>query len=81
MSFVLYLDWICKWTCLHIEYILGERSRELMQFCGLFFLMTSFLSQMAKKALKSESAASSPGKEDKQPAPGPVEKPPREPTR
>ncbi|XP_031514001.1 telomeric repeat-binding factor 2 isoform X3 [Papio anubis] len=36
---------------------------------------------MAKKALKSESAASSPGKEDKQPAPGPVEKPPREPTR
>ncbi|XP_030780728.1 telomeric repeat-binding factor 2 isoform X3 [Rhinopithecus roxellana] len=36
---------------------------------------------MAKKALKSESAASSTGKEDKQPAPGPVEKPPREPTR
>nr|XP_055222263.1 telomeric repeat-binding factor 2 isoform X4 [Gorilla gorilla gorilla] len=36
---------------------------------------------MAKKALKSESAASSTGKEDKQPAPGPVEKPPREPAR
>ncbi|XP_011905215.1 PREDICTED: telomeric repeat-binding factor 2 isoform X3 [Cercocebus atys] len=40
-----------------------------------------YLLTMAKKALKSESAASSPGKEDKQPAPGPVEKPPREPTR
>ncbi|XP_063510553.1 telomeric repeat-binding factor 2 isoform X3 [Pongo pygmaeus] len=37
--------------------------------------------QMAKKALRSESAASSTGKEDKQPAPGPVEKPPREPAR
>uniref|UniRef100_A0A2K5IED7 Telomeric repeat binding factor 2 n=1 Tax=Colobus angolensis palliatus TaxID=336983 RepID=A0A2K5IED7_COLAP len=40
-----------------------------------------YLLTMAKKALKSESAASSTGKEDKQPAPGPVEKPPREPTR
>ncbi|XP_058287761.1 telomeric repeat-binding factor 2-like isoform X3 [Hylobates moloch] len=37
--------------------------------------------KMAKKALKSESAASSTGKEDEQPAPGPVEKPPREPAR
>nr|XP_039333581.1 telomeric repeat-binding factor 2 isoform X2 [Saimiri boliviensis boliviensis] len=40
-----------------------------------------YLLTMAKKALKSESAASSTVKEDKQPAPGPVEKPPREPTR
>uniref|UniRef100_A0A2R9CIE3 Telomeric repeat-binding factor n=1 Tax=Pan paniscus TaxID=9597 RepID=A0A2R9CIE3_PANPA len=40
-----------------------------------------YLLTMAKKALKSESAASSTGKEDKQPAPGPVEKPPREPAR
>ncbi|XP_058297137.1 telomeric repeat-binding factor 2 isoform X3 [Hylobates moloch] len=40
-----------------------------------------YLLTMAKKALKSESTASSTGKEDKQPAPGPVEKPPREPAR
>ncbi|XP_023492976.1 telomeric repeat-binding factor 2 isoform X3 [Equus przewalskii] len=36
---------------------------------------------MAKKALKSESAASTTVKEDKQPAPEPVEKPHREPAR
>uniref|UniRef100_A0A8C9QLR7 Telomeric repeat-binding factor 2 Rap1-binding domain-containing protein n=1 Tax=Spermophilus dauricus TaxID=99837 RepID=A0A8C9QLR7_SPEDA len=36
---------------------------------------------MAKKALKSESAASGTTKEDKQPAPEPVEKPLREPAR
>jgi telomeric repeat-binding factor 2 len=36
---------------------------------------------MAKKALKSESAASSTVKEDKQPLPEPVEKPLREPPR
>lgn len=52
-----------------------------MKFCGFLFLMTSFLSQMAKKALKSESSASATVKEDKQPAPEPVEKPPREPPR
>ena len=43
--------------------------------------MIPFLSQMAKKALKSESAASTTVKEDKQPAPEPVEKAPREPVR
>ena len=36
---------------------------------------------MAKKALKSESSTSSTVKEDKQPAPEPVEKPLREPAR
>ncbi|XP_045389337.1 telomeric repeat-binding factor 2 isoform X2 [Lemur catta] len=40
-----------------------------------------YLLTMAKKALKSESAASSTVKEDKQPTPAPVEKPPREPAR
>ncbi|XP_012516021.1 PREDICTED: telomeric repeat-binding factor 2 isoform X1 [Propithecus coquereli] len=40
-----------------------------------------YLLTMAKKALKSESAASSTVKEDKQPIPAPVEKPPREPAR
>nr|KAF6411976.1 telomeric repeat binding factor 2 [Rousettus aegyptiacus] len=40
-----------------------------------------YLLTMAKKALKSESAASTTVKEDKQPAPEPVEKPPREPAR
>ncbi|XP_058384120.1 telomeric repeat-binding factor 2 isoform X1 [Diceros bicornis minor] len=40
-----------------------------------------YLLTMAKKALKSESAASTTVKEDKQPAPEPVEKPLREPTR
>ncbi|XP_053461041.1 telomeric repeat-binding factor 2 isoform X2 [Nycticebus coucang] len=40
-----------------------------------------YLLTMAKKALKSESAASSTAKEDKQPTPEPVEKPPREPAR
>ncbi|XP_076961802.1 telomeric repeat-binding factor 2 [Callospermophilus lateralis] len=64
---------------LHIEDVLGER--RLMEFCGFLFLMTSFFFQMAKKALKSESAASGTTKEDKQPAPDPVEKPLREPAR
>ncbi|KAM4801093.1 telomeric repeat-binding factor 2 isoform X4 [Ictidomys tridecemlineatus] len=40
-----------------------------------------YLLTMAKKALKSESAASGTTKEDKQPAPEPVEKPLREPAR
>nr|XP_054367247.1 telomeric repeat-binding factor 2 isoform X2 [Mirounga angustirostris] len=40
-----------------------------------------FLLTMAKKALKSETAASSTVKEDKQPAPEPVQKPLREPAR
>ncbi|KAM8776599.1 telomeric repeat-binding factor 2 isoform 2-T2 [Rhynchonycteris naso] len=40
-----------------------------------------YLLTMAKKALKSESAASTTVKENKQPAPEPVEKPPREPVR
>ncbi|KAM5208128.1 telomeric repeat-binding factor 2 isoform 2-T2 [Hipposideros larvatus] len=40
-----------------------------------------YLLTMAKKALKSESAASATVKEGKQPAPEPVEKPPREPAR
>ncbi|XP_062031783.1 telomeric repeat-binding factor 2 isoform X4 [Lepus europaeus] len=40
-----------------------------------------YLLTMAKKALKSQSAASSTVKEDKQPAPEPVAKPPREPAR
>uniref|UniRef100_UPI004038837A telomeric repeat-binding factor 2 isoform X4 n=1 Tax=Callospermophilus lateralis TaxID=76772 RepID=UPI004038837A len=40
-----------------------------------------YLLTMAKKALKSESAASGTTKEDKQPAPDPVEKPLREPAR
>uniref|UniRef100_H0WXM7 Telomeric repeat-binding factor n=2 Tax=Otolemur garnettii TaxID=30611 RepID=H0WXM7_OTOGA len=40
-----------------------------------------YLLTMAKKALKSESAASSTTKEDKQPTPEPAEKPPREPAR
>ncbi|XP_024411922.1 telomeric repeat-binding factor 2 isoform X1 [Desmodus rotundus] len=40
-----------------------------------------YLLTMAKKALKSESAASTTVKEDKQPAPEPVEKAPREPVR
>lgn len=40
-----------------------------------------YLLTMAKKALKSESSASSTVKEDKQPVPEPVEKPPREPPR
>lgn len=40
-----------------------------------------YLLTMAKKALKSESAASTTVKEDKHPAPEPVEKPPREPAR
>ncbi|KAM9191602.1 telomeric repeat-binding factor 2 isoform 2-T2 [Trichechus inunguis] len=40
-----------------------------------------YLLTMAKKALKSESAASSTVKEDKEPAPEPVEKPLREPAR
>ncbi|XP_046291264.1 telomeric repeat-binding factor 2 isoform X2 [Marmota monax] len=40
-----------------------------------------YLLTMAKKALKSESAASGTMKEDKQPAPEPVEKPLREPAR
>lgn len=52
-----------------------------MKFCDFLFLTTSFLSQMAKKALKSESSTSTTVKEDKQPAPEPVEKPLREPAR
>uniref|UniRef100_A0A8C2V2Q1 Telomeric repeat-binding factor 2 n=1 Tax=Chinchilla lanigera TaxID=34839 RepID=A0A8C2V2Q1_CHILA len=40
-----------------------------------------YLLTMAKKALRSEAASSSAGKEDKQPAREPVEKPPREPAR
>ncbi|XP_036297281.1 telomeric repeat-binding factor 2 isoform X1 [Pipistrellus kuhlii] len=40
-----------------------------------------YLLTMAKKALKSESSASSTVKEDKQPAPEPVEKPSRDPPR
>ncbi|XP_051057413.1 telomeric repeat-binding factor 2 isoform X1 [Phodopus roborovskii] len=40
-----------------------------------------YLLTMAKKALKSESSASSTVKEEKQPVPEPVEKPPREPSR
>ncbi|XP_054552918.1 telomeric repeat-binding factor 2 isoform X2 [Talpa occidentalis] len=40
-----------------------------------------YLLTMAKKALKSESAASATAKEEKQPAPEPVEKPIREPAR
>ncbi|XP_006203809.2 telomeric repeat-binding factor 2 isoform X2 [Vicugna pacos] len=40
-----------------------------------------YLLTMAKKALKSESSASTTVKEDKQPAPEPVEKPLREPSR
>ncbi|XP_039077925.1 telomeric repeat-binding factor 2 isoform X3 [Hyaena hyaena] len=40
-----------------------------------------YLLTMAKKALKSETAASGTVKEDKQPAPEPVQKPLREPTR
>lgn len=52
-----------------------------MKFYGFLSLMTFFLSQMAKKALKSESAASATVKEEKQPAPEPVEKPLREPAR
>uniref|UniRef100_A0A8C2M3V4 Telomeric repeat-binding factor 2 n=1 Tax=Cricetulus griseus TaxID=10029 RepID=A0A8C2M3V4_CRIGR len=40
-----------------------------------------YLLTMAKKALKSESAASSTAKEEKQPVPEPVEKPLREPSR
>lgn len=55
--------------------------RELMKFCDFLFLMTSFFPQMAKRALKSETAASGTVKEDKQPAPEPVQKPLREPTR
>lgn len=55
--------------------------RDLMKFCDFLFLMTSFFSQMAKKALKSETVASGTVKEDKQPAPEPVQKPLREPAR
>ncbi|XP_058907588.1 telomeric repeat-binding factor 2-like [Kogia breviceps] len=53
---------------------------ELMKFCDSL-LLTSFLSQMARKALKSESSTSTAVKGDKQPAPEPVEKPLREPAR
>lgn len=62
---------VCSWI----------KKQRIMKFCGFLFLMTPFPSQMAKKALKSESAASTTVKEDKQPAPEPVEKPPREPAR
>ncbi|KAB0348858.1 hypothetical protein FD754_013715 [Muntiacus muntjak] len=55
---------------------------ELMKFCDFLFLMVFFLSQMAKKALKSESSTSATVKEPQpQPAPEPVEKPLREPAR
>jgi len=53
-----------------------------MKFCDFLFLTIFFLSQMARKALKSESSASATVKEPQpQPAPEPVEKPLREPAR
>ncbi|KAM5134523.1 telomeric repeat-binding factor 2 isoform 2-T2 [Callospermophilus lateralis] len=60
--------------------VIQNFSYETFQQKMLRFL-ESHRDPMAKKALKSESAASGTTKEDKQPAPDPVEKPLREPAR
>ena len=53
-----------------------------MKFCDILFLTVFFLSQMARKALKSESSTSATVKEPHpKPAPEPAEKPLREPAR
>lgn len=63
-----------------IELVYMVNMENYYKSCIFLFLMTSFISQMAKKALKSESAASSTVK-GKQPPPEPVGKPPRGPAR